>query len=96
MTDKLLGLRRELDKLDDRILDVLSDRLAICRQVALHKVEAGIPMMQTSRVAEVKSRAAAKGKSKGLSEEFVLSLYEIVINEACRIENEIIGNCKEL
>jgi chorismate mutase-like protein len=90
MTEKLLRFRRELDELDDQILDVLSRRLGICREVALYKAEAGIAMMQAGRVAQVKARAVAKGKTKGLSENFVLSLYEIVITEACRIEDEII------
>ncbi len=92
MTEALLEYRRELDRLDDQILEVLSRRLAICREVASHKVEAGIPMMQTNRVAEVKARAVTQGKNRGLSESFVLSLFEIVIEEACRIEDEIIRN----
>jgi len=91
MTDKLLQFRRELDELDDQILDVLSHRLAICREVALHKAEAGIPMMQAVRVDEVKARVVSKGTIRGLSQDFVISLYDIVIAEACRIEDEIIN-----
>jgi chorismate mutase len=48
-------------------------------------------MMQADRVTQVKVRAVAEGKTRGLNENFVLSLYEIVITEACRIEDEIIG-----
>jgi chorismate mutase len=91
MSGKLQQFRRELDELDDRLLDLLSRRLAICREVAVYKAEAGIPMMQEPRVAEVKARAAAGGHGKGLREEFVLAIYELVIAEACRVEDEIIG-----
>jgi len=91
MTEKLRQFRRELDELDDRILELLSRRLGICREVALYKAEAGIAMMQADRVTQVKDRAVSEGKTRGLTENFVLSLYEIVITEACRIEDEIIG-----
>src|ERR1017187_1123059 len=91
MTEKLRQFRRELDELDDQILELLSRRLGICREVALYKAEAGIAMMQADRVTQVKVRAVAEGKTRGLNENFVLSLYEIVITEACRIEDEIIG-----
>jgi chorismate mutase-like protein len=94
MMDKLPRFRRELDELDEQILVVLSRRMNICREVALYKSEADIPMMQGDRIAQVKARAVAKGKANGLSESFVLSLYEIVITEACRIENEIIASSK--
>lgn len=91
MTEKLLLFRRELDHIDDELLDVLSRRLAVCRSVAVYKAESGIPMMQDARVAEVKARAVARGRGRDLREEFVRALYEIVIAEACEIEDEIIA-----
>ena len=94
MTDKLPQFRRELDELDEQILVVLSRRMNICREVALYKSEAVIPMMQADRVAQVKARAMEKGRANGLSESFIFSLYEIVIAEACRIEDEIIASNK--
>jgi chorismate mutase len=97
MTEDLLRFRRELDELDNQLIDVLARRLAVCRKVALHKIEAGIPVMQADRVTEVKARAASEGKTKGLAADFVLSLYDILINEACRIEDEItatVNDCK--
>jgi len=89
MTEKLQQFRRELDELDEQLLDVLSRRLAICREVAAYKAESGIPMMQEQRVAEVKARAAERGHGRGLRREFVLAIYELVIDEACQIEDEI-------
>jgi len=47
-------------------------------------------MMQTARVQEVKQRAAEKGCARGLREVFVTALYDLIIDEACQIEDEII------
>lgn len=88
--DQLQLLRGELDGVDEQIIALFSRRFAICREIAAHKSKTGIPMMQNQRVTEVKKRVAAKGKAKGLSEGFVGLLYDLVIDEACRIEDEII------
>jgi 4-amino-4-deoxychorismate mutase len=89
-TDKLQLWREELDALDDEIVSLFSRRFAICREVAAYKKETGIPMMQTGRVNEVKKRAAEKGRARGLREVFVTELYDLIIDEACEIEDEII------
>jgi 4-amino-4-deoxychorismate mutase len=88
--EKLQLWRDELDQLDDQIISLFSRRYAICREVAAYKKETGIPMMQTGRVNEVKKRAAEKGRVRGLREVFVTALYDLIIDEACQIEDEII------
>jgi chorismate mutase-like protein len=88
--DKLQLWRAELDELDDEIITLFSRRFAICREIADYKSDTGIPMMQTGRVNEVKQRASEKGQARGLNEAFITSLYDLIINEACRIEDEII------
>jgi chorismate mutase len=60
--------------------------------VAEYKAAEGIPMMQPARVAEVKRRAVQRALPAGLSEPFTLGLYELIISEACRMEDEIIGH----
>ena len=88
--ERLEELRSRLDDLDERLLEVLARRFDVCREVALHKAEANIPMMQPGRVSEVKRRAVRNGQSRGLAEGFTVALYELVIAEACRIEDEIL------
>ena len=88
--DKLQRWREELDTLDDQIVSLFSRRFAICREVAGYKKQTGIPMMQTARVQEVKQRAAERGRARGLRPVFVTALYDLVIDEACQLEDEII------
>jgi chorismate mutase len=88
--DKLQLWRAELDTLDDQIISLFSRRFNICREVAAYKRETGIPMMQTGRVNEVKKRAAEKGRALGLRDVFTTALYDLIIDEACQIEDEII------
>ena len=90
--EELLLFRRELDELDRQLIDTLSERFAICRQVAEYKAQHSVPMMQPGRVLEVKQKAVQRAVPAGLSERFALELYDLIISEACRMEDEIIDN----
>jgi 4-amino-4-deoxychorismate mutase len=92
--EKLSIFRRELDEIDDQLITLLARRFAICREVASYKAEMDIPMMQPARVAEVKRRAATRALSAGLSEEFAIKLYELIIGQACTLETKIIEKTK--
>jgi prephenate dehydrogenase len=87
----LEDFRRELDELDTLLLQLLGNRLDICREVATFKRSNGIPMMQQARVESVKQRAAERGLAHGLDPAFTTRIYEAIIAEACRVEDAIIA-----
>jgi len=89
--DQLGRMRQELDEIDATLVDLLVRRLEICRRIAAHKRSHGIPMMQTGRISAVKRPVALQAGTRGLREEFVLEVYDRIIAEACKLEDEIIG-----
>lgn len=90
--EKLLAFRGELNAVDAEIVRLLGRRYAICRAVAVFKREHGIPMMQPGRVAEVKERCAQLAREHGIDPDFARQLYGLIIDEACRMEDEIIDD----
>lgn len=84
-------LRAELDQIDERLLETLHDRLQCCARIARHKRAHVIPMMQPQRVAFVRNRVATFAEDHGISPEFLLAVYSLIISETCRLENLIIG-----
>jgi chorismate mutase len=90
--DKLAGFRGELNAVDAEIVRLLGRRYGICRAVAHYKREHGIPMMQPGRVAEVKERCAQMAREHGMDPDFARRLYGMIIDEACRMEDEIIDD----
>ncbi|MDP9895016.1 chorismate mutase [Variovorax boronicumulans] len=84
-------LRDELDGLDAALLETLRRRLDCCCRIGLHKRDHAIPMMQPHRIGVVQARAAAFAAEHGMSAPFLRSLYELMITETCRLEDEIIG-----
>lgn len=88
--EALVRFRSQLNEIDESIVELLGKRYAVCRSVADFKRENGIPMMQPSRVAEVKERCAKLAELHGVNPEFARRLYGLIIDEACRLEDEII------
>lgn len=87
----LQSLRDELDGLDRTLLETLRQRLDCCCRIGLHKRDHAIPMMQPHRIGVVQERAAGFAAAHGMSPVFLRTLYELIITETCRLEDEIIG-----
>ncbi|WP_329455143.1 chorismate mutase family protein [Streptomyces sp. NBC_01497] len=84
-------LRARLDRVDEQFLDRLRERIDICVQIAHHKREHDIPMMQPHRIGIVQERAARFGSENGIDQNFLRALYDLVIAETCRVEDLVIG-----
>jgi chorismate mutase len=90
MSDNGLGkFRARLDPIDEEVARLLGERFQICREVAEHKSEHGIPMMQPERVAEVRARYLARGAAVNLPEDFTAALFELLIGATCKLEDEL-------
>ena len=83
--------RARIDALDAQIIRAVADRLSVCREVAEFKKAQGIPMMQPERVEAVKENAASAAVAAGLRRTFALHLYSVIIDEACRLEDDVIN-----
>ena len=90
--DTLDGFRREIDILDARIIEAISQRFEICRKIALLKKEQFIPMMQHGRIEEVRQHCAELCARYGVSIMLVDEIYRLIISESCQMEDEIIDN----
>lgn len=88
----LASLRAQLDAIDARLLDVLFERLACCARIGHHKKVHAVPMMAPHRIGIVQRRAADFAASHALNPTFLHQLYELIIAETCRLEDEIIAS----
>lgn len=91
MSAGLEPFRRRLDALDEQIAGLLGARFEVCREVAHHKREHDIPMMQPERVEQVRARYLERGAQAELPPDFTADLFELLINATCRMEDELMG-----
>jgi len=87
----LAPFRTRLDFLDGEILRLLGERFDVCREVAHHKREHDIAMMQPQRVVEVRNRYLQRGAEADLPPDFTTALFELLIGATCRMEDELIA-----
>ncbi len=86
--DELAGYREEIDRLDEQLLALLGRRFQVCREIGRHKRAHAMATVQPARAADVRRRAVALGASVGLEAHFVSALYDLIMAEACRLQDE--------
>jgi len=86
----LQNIRKDIDDIDLNILELLEKRFEIIRKVGHYKKDNDIPMMQSKRVEAVLNRCSKLAGEKNLNQDFVVNFYRSIIEEACRVEDEII------
>ncbi|OBJ58539.1 hypothetical protein A9W95_11620 [Mycobacterium sp. 1423905.2] len=84
--------RKRLDALDTTLIWVIAERMQICAEIAQLKRKGQIPMMQPHRLAHVRAKSVAEGRTRGLDEGFVNRLLDVIFQESCRLEDVIMGN----
>ena len=82
-------LRAQLEEIDNGLLEVLQRRVACCVRIAQCKREYDVPMMQTHRIDAAHRRARDFAVGNGLDPGFLRRLYDLVIEECCRVEDAV-------
>ncbi|MBS1888910.1 MAG: chorismate mutase [Actinobacteria bacterium] len=85
----LAPFRARLDEIDAQLVDLLGERFQICREVAVHKSENEIEMMQPGRVEIVRARYLQHGAEVDLPTDFTAALFDLMIDATCRAEDEL-------
>ena len=91
MPADLTDLRQLIDGIDDRLLDLLAERIAVAERVAAYKRTTGIAVRLPDRIEAVKARCAERGATRGLDPIYVRELWDRIIEETCRLEERLIG-----
>ena len=89
MTRTLDELRSLIMAEDQQIIEHLAARMNLVRLVGEHKRDSAIPVMQPGQVSAVLDRAAARADEHGLSQRFARVLFDVIIQEACRVEETV-------
>ena len=80
----LHDLRLRIDRIDDYIIELLAERMGISEEIGTLKKENQLAIHQSERWAQIVKRALEKGKTGGLTEEFILKLFQQMHNESIR------------
>jgi chorismate mutase len=86
--NRLVELRSRVDTIDDSIIQALSQRDRLIREIGQFKKGNNVTILQLQRWEEILQRQLSNGRSSGLSENFIKQLYEFIHAESIRIQHE--------
>ncbi len=90
-TENLADLRLQIDSIDNDLLEMLSKRMRISREIGTYKKEHNMPVLQATRYDEIMQKRVILGESMGMSPEFVTQILESIHEESVRQQIEILG-----
>ena len=91
MTESLASMRKQIDDMDDHLMDLLTKRMRVSREIAIYKKEHNMGVVQTARYSEILDKRGAQGSMCGMSASFVRRVYEAIHEESVRQQMEIIN-----
>ena len=90
-TEGIHELRKQIDELDNQLMDLLAKRMRVCREIGQYKREHNMTVLQASRYNEILSKRGAQGALCGMGPEFVAHVFESIHEESVRQQIEIIN-----
>ena len=84
-------LRGQIDLIDNELLDLLGKRMQIADNIGLYKKRNNIAILQPARWSEILETATAKGKVRGLSEEFIGTFLKAIHQESINHQEDVMN-----
>jgi chorismate mutase len=90
-TDKLADLRKEIDKIDDLVLQKLAERMSITQKIGEFKRDNKVTILQVNRWDEIMQKRTSFAKALKLDVNFTEKFLELVHGESIRKQTEIMN-----
>ncbi|EJS45865.1 TPA: chorismate mutase [Bacillus thuringiensis] len=87
--------RSEIDNINTKIVELLSERMRVCTEIARYKYKYNINMMQPKRIEEVLKKTSIIAKEENINPKYIEDIFKIIINETCEVEDKLIKGMKE-
>ena len=83
-------LRILIDKLDEHILETLSERMSYAEKIGAFKKENGIAIFQPERWNEIVNRVKFLASEKNLSQDLMLKIFDYIHKESIRKQSNVL------
>ena len=82
----LSSLRSRIDQLDQALISIVAERLAVCREVATLKEGTDTPVIQPARVRDVITSRRQRAIEAAVDPDFIEQMFRVLLTETHRIE----------
>lgn len=88
-TENLTALRRQIDELDNSLLELLARRMRVSEEIGLYKKEHNMPILQSQRYDEILKNRITQAEQMGMDGEFMKTVLVAIHEESVRHQQEI-------
>ncbi|MFZ4583063.1 MAG: chorismate mutase [Paludibacter sp.] len=88
-TESLASLRRQIDELDNSLLELLARRMRVSREIGQYKKEHNMPILQSQRYDEIIQNRVSQALQMGMDTEFMKTVLVAIHEESVRNQQEI-------
>lgn len=85
-------LRNRIDAIDSELLETLSSRIEIVKQIGKYKKDNNVTALQINRWTQLMDNRVSMGKNLDLNETFVKILFQLIHEDSVRMQTEIMDN----
>lgn len=85
-------LRSRIDAIDTELLEMLSSRVEIVREIGRYKKENNVTALQINRWSQLMENRVNVGKSLDLNETFVKIMFQLIHEDSVRMQTEIMDS----
>lgn len=83
-TENLSQLRRQIDELDNNLLELFAKRMRISQEIGKYKKEHNMPILQSQRYEEILENRIQQAVKMGMSDEFMKTVLIAIHEESVR------------
>lgn len=87
--ESLTSLRRQIDQLDNELLDILAKRMDVSREIGQYKLAHNMPVVQPNRYGDIMTSRILAARQMGMSEEFMRTILSAIHEESVRIQVDL-------
>ena len=90
-TEDLSDLRRQIDELDNQLLELLAKRMRVSQEIGTFKREHNMTIVQTDRYDEILTKRISQASEMKMNPEFMRVVLEAIHDESVRQQLEILN-----
>ncbi len=90
-TENITQLRRQIDEIDNSLIELLAKRMRVSREIGQYKKEHGMTVLQTARYTEILDKRGAQGSLCGIDPSCSRQIFEAIHAESVRQQLEILN-----
>lgn len=91
-TENLTLLRQQIDEIDNELIEILSKRMRVSREIGQFKKEHRMPVLQAGRYDDIMQSRVKLAQDMGMSGDFMKTVLAAIHEESVRQQIEILNN----